>query len=317
MITSEIRLDVHILTVREKGKPNQGNYLSLDGFLPGSDILPLFNDYIKSLDKISISEISKRSIRFTDKIKIRSAERIISGICESGDYGIESTILDKIGNKKATKNTDDLDVKPFYFLLWIPKESSIGILITQKIGMFGVSSLLKTSFKKFFQDRFPSNLVEFSTYMSKETTQKFIDDGEIKQVILKRMDLPSDISDRFGLAFDADDVESIELKITARKNSFLQIKDKAKEFIDNPNGKLFTIEELPKLGFDGNHHSLIKIKLGRRQQTIDLSEVGKVQPLFDVDGLITRHPSGHPVFESIDDVTLNLIQDLKDEIFES
>lgn len=315
MITSEIRLDVHVLTVRERGTKNAGINLDLDNFLPGSNILPLFQDFINSFDKFTVNENSKRSIQCTEKIKYNSKERYVSGIIHSGDYGIEGQITDKRGKAKAVKNTDDFDVKPFYFLLWIPPGSTIGFLVTQHIGKYGVSSLLKNMFKKFFQDRFPKNIVQFSVYLSKETAQQFVENGGIREILLKRMGMPADIADRFGLNLSVDDIESVEFKITAKRNTYFQIQDKAKKVIENSNTRLFTMDELPKIGMDGEHHELVKIKLGGQQRTIDLSNVGEVKPYFDVDSMITRHPSGHPVFESVNKIALDLIKDIEKEIF--
>lgn len=314
MITSEIRFDVHTLRVREKGKENEGNFLDLDAFLPGNSILPLFRDFINSFSSFTVNENAKRSIECTSKIAYNSGLRYVSGMIESGEYGIEGQIKDKKGKAKTTKHQDDFDVKPFYFMLWIPPQSTIGLLITHRIGQYGVSALLKTMFKKFFQDRHTKHLAEFSVYLSKETAQQFVTEGGIRQIILKRMSLPNDVSDRLGLNYSTDHVESIQLIITAKKNTFFSIGDAAERVINNPNSRLFTLDELPRLGFDGESQELVKIKLGRQQRTIDLSDVGQVKPYFDVDAEVLRHPNGHPVFESIDKAAQKLIADLSEEM---
>jgi hypothetical protein len=197
----------------------------------------------------------------------------------------------------------------------MPKGSNCGFLITQRLGLYGIHGVLTEHFKKFFQDRFSEFIVDFKQYLSKDFAKKLIEKGGIKKIILKRHTLPADIADRLGISLDNTDIE-VEFRITAKSHGVLPMKDKAKRFINHDDSKLFDVQELTNLGFDGKHDSYASIKLGRSERIIDLSEVGQIKPLFDVDEQIERQPSGHPVFKSIDKVARRLVADIKEEVFE-
>lgn len=309
----EINLEVYTFQIRNKG--DKSFFYSLDNFLENEDVIPFFADFIKYYSNISISEIQQKSLQFTSNIRMTSGDRIISGILESGDYGVESKIKDKEGKQKYLKAPDELDIKPFYFLIWVPNSTNVGIFITQRLGVFGIHGMFTTHFSGFFKEKYPDLMVDFSAYVSKEIARKFIEKGGIKEVILKRFKLPSDISDKFDLNFENSKIKSIELKIIAENNNYFGINNRAKKFLNDENARLFTLPELESLGFDGNHRELIKVKLGKNTRTIDLSQTAQLRPYFDIDSDVERLPNGHPKFESIDKIARDLISDLQEEFF--
>lgn len=157
-------------------------------------------------------------------------------------------------------------------------------------------------------------MVEYNAYVSKVLARKFIEEGGIREIILRRYSLPPDISDKFDLNFDTDRIKSIELRILAENKTFFGINDRAKRFLDDPNARLFTISELENIGFNGSHKELIKVKLGKNTRTIDLSQSAQLKPYFDIDNEVERQENGHPVFESIDKIAREIIVDINEEI---
>jgi hypothetical protein len=308
----EINLEVYTFQVRNKR--DKDFFYTLDNFLEKEDIIPFFKDFLGYYSKMTVSERQQKSIQFTDKIRITSDQRIISGVLESGDYGVESKITDKEGNAKYIKKADELDIKPFYYLIWVPNGSNIGIFITQRLGIFGIHGIFTSHFAGFFKEKYPDLMVDFNAYVSKEIARKFIEGGGIREIILRRFTLPSDIADKFDLNFDTTKIKSIELRILAENKTYFGINDRAKRFLDDENARLFTFKELEEIGFDGNHRELIKVKLGKNTRTIDLSQTAQLRPYFDIDSDVERQENGHPVFESIDRIARDLVVDLQEEI---
>jgi hypothetical protein len=308
----EINLEVYTFQVRNKG--DKDFFYTLDNFLENEDIIPFFKEFTNFYSKMKISEIQQKSIQFTNEVRITSNQRIISGILESGDYGVESKITDKEGTPKYIKKADELDVKPFYYLIWVPSGSNIGIIITQRLGVFGIHGIFTSHLAGFFKERYPDLMLDFNAYVSKEIARKFIEEGGIREIILKRFSLPPDISDKFDLNFETSKIKSIELRIIAENKTFFGINDRAKKFLDDENARLFTFKELEEIGFDGNHRELVKIKLGKNTRTIDLSQTSQLRPYFDVDSEIDKEPNGHPIFDSIDKIARDLVVDLQEEI---
>ena len=101
---------------------------------------------------------------------------MISGIIESGDYGYESTLVNiKTGKKKYDRKVDDTEIKPFYFLIYLPKNTAIGYVILQRLGVYGIHSVFKNHITKFFKLRFANLQLELSQFISKELATTFIE----------------------------------------------------------------------------------------------------------------------------------------------
>lgn len=310
----EIRLEVYTLKVR---KQREEFAVRLDNFLEKSDFLDFFRDYIKSFDnKLSINESQQKSIQFkAESVRVLSDQRIISGVIESGDYGIESTIVDiTTGQIKYHKTNDDADIKPFYFLFHLPKESDKAFVILQRIGIYGINGVFKNHLELFFKQRYDQFLIELSPFVSRKLAQSFIQNGAIRELTLRRYNLPSDVTDKLGLVGHSEDILSIELRITAKQKHALPYNTKVQKFVNNRNVAMFDIKELQNLGFDGEHKSSIKVTLGKNTRTVDLSETGQIRPYYDINSEVEKDSSGHPIFESINQIAIGLINDLISEI---
>lgn len=314
-MANEIKLELYTFRIREK---RNDKFLNLDSFFGENDFFTFFQEYIKTYDAdFLVNETQKKSLQFvSDKISIASIKRTISGIIESGDYGVESRIVNRKSKKeKYKKEVDDLDIKPFYFLILSPKGHNKGLLVLQRLGGFGINAIFTTHFENYFRSKNEGLMVDFSPFVSRELAKAFIEKGAIKELSLRRYNLPTDLIDKLGLTNHQEDVLSIELRITAKQKHYLPFNKRVDKFIKNPNAKLFEIRELEKLGFDGTHRSSIKVKLGTNTRTVDLSETGQIRPYYDINDEVSKEASGHPKFSSIDRITKDLINDLMKEFY--
>lgn len=75
--------------------------------------------------------------------------RTISGIIESGVFGTEESVVDtQTGIQITRKRRRDALLKPEYFMINIPRDSTIGFLILEKIGNFGLFSIITDQIRK-------------------------------------------------------------------------------------------------------------------------------------------------------------------------
>src|SRR5690606_30902490 len=128
-------------------------------------------EYIKSFDhQLEINENQKRSLKLdSENLIFDTGKRMISGIIESGDYGYESTLVNiKTGKKEYDRTVDDTEIKPFYFLIYLPKNTAVGYAILQRLGVYGIHSIFKNHITDFFKLRFANLQLELSQFISKE-----------------------------------------------------------------------------------------------------------------------------------------------------
>jgi hypothetical protein len=259
----------------------------------------------------------KRAIRLqNNSVKQNTKNRTIRGIFESGAYGFESSILNNSTQKVVhIKKKDETEVLPFYFLTYVPENSNVGLLFLQRFGVFGVNTVFHSSFKSFFESKFQDYIVDFNPFVSKELAEEFLSSGNIKEIVLRRMNLPTDLSDKLNMTEYHDAIQSIEIRIkSTRKKFFGGINKRVKSFLKDSNAKFFDIPELRNIGFDGAHQISVVSKSSGNTRTIDLSDTGNIRPYYDVNNDVKIDSKGYPTFNSIDDVALSLLEDFIPEI---
>jgi len=287
--------------------------------LPNStDLFDAFLSFIQKNDKeLVLDDEQKRSLQFSaTNLNISKSERTLSGIIESGDYGLESEIKDTLtGKKKYLKKTTDTDIKPFYFLMKIPKKKNTAIIMLQRIGIYGIHTLFKNHFERFLKDIFDDIKIELSVLVSQELAKKFIDQGNIKEISLRRYNLPADIISKLGFNISPNDLLSVEFKLVSKPHKWFNLRNKVKSFISNPDGRFFDVNELNGLGFNNDSKTKLKISLNGTYRTIDLSDTGEIRPYYDINDEVKKMPNGHPQFRSIDDIAKNFLKDFEDEVY--
>lgn len=74
----------------------------------------------------------------------------IKGIIESGEFGtIEEGVNIETGKTSFRKNANDVLLKPFYFMLYIPKASQYGFLLIERISQSGIATILINEIQKY------------------------------------------------------------------------------------------------------------------------------------------------------------------------
>jgi hypothetical protein len=314
-MANEVKLEVYSLRIRNSGDTT--SFLPLDRFFNNSDFLTFFQEYISSFDhQLEVNDNQMRTLKLdSSSVHITSSNRMLSGIIESGDYGYESTIYHTgTGEERYRRQVDDTEIKPFYFLIYLPNNENKGFIILQRLGIYGIHSVFRIHLTNFFKSRFEALQLDFDPFVSRQLARAFIDRGNIKEFTLTRYNLPSDISERLGMIGHEEDIMSIELKIKAKRNKILPLNNRIRNFINNPNARIFTINELDSLGFDGTHKTKMKVELGGNTRMVDLSDTGQIRPYYDIDNEVQKDNTGHPIFESIDEIARTLITDLQQEL---
>lgn len=308
-MANEIKLEVYTIKIRQKG---DDKHLSIhDTF---GDIATFVSNFIKSNDTMQIDESHKKSIQFnTKKLSVSEKQNFFSGIIESGDYGTESEIKDMdTGALRYHKRKNDLDVKPFYFLFWLPATANAGFIFLQRTGVFGINTLFSIAFRNYVRDISEAIHVSFNPFVSKSLAKSFLKNGTLKEISLSRYNLPTDVADRLGFSEFKEDIHSIELII--RSKGGFRKKSRMQKFMDNSDGKFFDFPALEEIGMDGKHKEKIKVNLGGNTRTIDLSDTLQIKPYFEIDYVEKDPKSGHPIFESIDSIAKQFAEDIKREI---
>ena len=181
----------------------------------------------------------------------------------AGYYGYASELVNR--KTKSTvhkKSRDEADVKPFYVVIVIPKDTEIskaqrGLIFFQEIGIYGVKTVTTKAMQEFFSQKlgltFRTQNLAPDFYL-----KKLFESGIVQKIRLARNIKSADTADKlYGEGYGREERTLVPLKITA------QLKAKLKH-VSEAKYNFFT--------FDNHDYPEVKmvVKIGDRLRTINL-----------------------------------------------
>jgi len=281
----------------------------ISDFEDEQDLLELFSTFFSSLQVKASHDKTNRLLLTVEVLKVDKKARTLSGLIETGEYGSESKLRDvdtqEVVYKKKVKEAAML---PFYFLLDLPEGSEDGILILQRTSMFGIRKILTAVIDFWFEPEFPGYRLRLHPLAEPGDLEKY-KEGQVETVRFIGYDVPSDIADALNTAnkkFDG----HVELVISARRGSFLNVKDRIRRFF-NKEVELNKFIALKETKFKYQDVKL-KTKVGRSRRTVSLGALKLLRSYYDItDDVTIDGATGHPAFDSIDNLARGLAGRIK------
>lgn len=181
----------------------------------------------------------------------------------AGYYGYASELVNR--KTKSTvhkKSRDEADVKPFYVVIIIPKDTEIskaqrGLIFFQEIGIYGVKTVTTKAMQEFFSRKlgltFRTQNLAPDFYL-----KKLFESGIIQKIRLARNIQSADAADKlYGEGYGREERTLVPFKITTQLKAKLRHVSEAKY-------NFFT--------FDNHDYPEVKmvVKIGDRLRTINL-----------------------------------------------
>lgn len=150
---NSISLNVYEITIT---KANEKEELVLSDYDNGKSLLQqldtMFNswktDLTRDIGSKKVSRLKKRDNE--DKWYYHLTANYIDGIIDSGDYGTQEDIIDiETGKSKYTKTPQDATLIPFYFMIYIEPNSTIGYILIERISNVGIASVLSKAIREY------------------------------------------------------------------------------------------------------------------------------------------------------------------------
>lgn len=281
----------------------------------GMDFLALCDKYFGSISDLINKEVEQKAFRGKNHKK---SGRFIWGQIESGTYGHGSTLTNV--TTKATsyeRATDDAELLPFFYLLYVPTGYRQAILILQKNGNLGIKSVLSDSLiKRFNSENEDYGLkLQFKPYLDPQALYDYLTRGEFKKIRFISHSLPRDLADKVKQPDGK--MSKGEAELVLRKLSESAIKKIFGDtmFGDLKAGRATRGAILPDINFD---YDQIKIELSRtsatgpRPKVIDLlGQYGIIQSReIDLHSAGVILEKGLPDYKSIHSKALDYLEDL-------
>lgn len=263
------------------------------------DAMELFSDFFSSYAEIKIDTGKQQTFSceydesFCDET---TGFRLLYAKVSSGYYGSSSDIIDSDTKKvKFSKSSTDIDTRPFYVFVIIPKDSEKvtvqkGMLIFQNVGQFGI----KTITTDYMQSHFSSNwgiTINCRTISPKLFINKVIRQDNIKKFVMVKNLKSADRSDNLGIGYGKEVREIADLSFSEAlwKRMFDKIR-----WVAGDRDHLFEFE-------DKKYDTLkVVVDIGGRQRTIDLHNLDNLSIIEAIPDKI-KMADGHPNIEMLID----------------
>ena len=259
------------------------------------DFFELFKGFVDNYSEFhNDDKLMKMFAIKRDSIKEKHTDEygILSGIIESGSYGIESKITD-VETKEVMYNRKktDADNKDFQFLIYIPKGKTSdavikGILMFEMIGSYGVKTITVENMRTFFGEKYGLTL-ETRSISVRIFIEKLLREQKLNRITMIRNAVSRDPADNMFVSVGREEKSYIKPKLTdswvAKLLRFIDGSD-VNEVFETPDGvmedicmsfshmgrnktvrlsnidKFSMIEDIPQSVYSGNEVEREKLK---------------------------------------------------------
>lgn len=207
----------------------------------------------------------------------------------SGIYGSSSDIVDADTKKvKFNKSSTDIDTRPFYVFVIVPKDSEKvtvqkGMLIFQNVGQFGIKTITTDYMQAYFSTNFGITL-KCRTIAPDLFIKKVIRRDNIKKFIMVKNMKSSDRADNIAIGYGK------EVREIADLNFSETLWDKMFDKIRWVAGGQYNLFE-----FENKKYDTLKVvvDIGGRNRKIDLHNLDNLSIIEAIPDEI-RMADGHP-----------------------
>lgn len=320
----DVKLDVLTFQIKKHGKDVFLDFDKIPDTTSDEDgavisFVDFFTRYVQSFDGRFHKQVKTgKAIALTaGNTRVASTQRIVSGLLQGGTTGIGREIKnpDNVDESVFQVGVDHIESIPYYFMLWFPVDSNLGIAIVQSIGNKSMTNVFKQHFKTFVRSSLDKKAsLVINNHVPQEVIKKMRKKGLVNTVLLRRLHLPSDKAEKIlGLKYTSQDI-TVEIKISGLKN-VNGYKDKVVEYLKGDVPALFDSDSLDDLGIDGNHETIVQFEHNGQVAKGSSNNGFELSPTYIVDeGDIKRNSEFHPTYTSMHKYCISFLEVLKKEV---
>lgn len=304
-------LTLYQISINVRG--DKDKQLVLSDFASGIDFLTIINNLLNSWKYKVVDDNTENQNIQNDEENLKvfrimkgdssdilhSTGRFVSGIIESGNYGTEENIVNiKTGKPVHTKHTYESVLVPFYFLFYIPENSSVGFLILERIGIDGIYSIIERKLKEFIAPKLDTDcILRIKPLVLKNLVAEHLKDvtGGASRIILEEVrkeDLKvsklstGNISDK--------DIRSTDLVFNAKRGKRFDITKWFDNLLLKKNHAEFYIVddvEYKDICFD--------LKIQGKNRKVSIKEIEKLGTYIEITDNVILANNKYPTYASI------------------
>jgi hypothetical protein len=303
---SKISLSFYFIKLHPPRKT--ANFSDLDN-LAGrqKDAFLFIKSYLSQIPLYDKSITANHEI-FSEKDYIEDGRRCYGRVIIPNE-GYASNIHSSDGKHQYTRNKDDKEFMPFYYMVDIPQNSKTGIVIIQRQGQHSPLSLFLDPLAKQIRNNYSDYVLKSGPiHLGGLFFNSYLTDGQIKEVEVLKYGPKSDKAtkqyDRCKYNFSISPVERGKfLPNTLNKliQSAYANKESQKEII----GKVSQLLAIPTEDYEDMS---FLIDLNGTQRKVDLGSIDNFATRFDITDKITLDNDGFPKVSEIHREAMDILK---------
>lgn len=308
MASKKISLVIYGLSVVN----NENKRVFLDEIVDDNSFLDVVEAYIKN-NILRYTRNSSKEILFqfeqvnTETVKNDDGQeryQILYGRVKTGEYGIESELVDVQTGAITNRTSNQADMMPFGFCIAVPLgKVNSAVIILQTMGTYGMKTSLQHHLQKGLTDKSPGLQLLLRPIAPKEYIDRYFNKGTLKKIRMIRYEIPEDESDKFGINYGVKQTK--EERIIHNPLGFMERKKRQiQEWAAGQRSYTNIIE------IDGFEYDDLKLEftLGGTEKTFNLKDMNNLVVNEDITGRIMQK-GGHPVYDSLRTIMKETAQD--------
>ncbi len=245
----------------------------------------------------------------------------LTGIIESGEYGTEENIVNIETGKSRKKTLDDALLRPFYFMLYVPRGAKMAVLLLERISNLGILTVFEKKLQETISQKVGDGMKGYTLTiapLSMDTVmQKHISIiGGAKKVILNKVKLSNLTASKISEGeIDDSEVGSMELTINAPHNNTINILS----WLDQLRKRPTTMKANEVYSVEGVEYGDVKfaVEIGGALRTVSVQDIGKLGTYLDITNQIVLDTNKYPTYISVHQQANILISDIKKKLKEN
>ena len=276
----------------------------LNDLKDNKSFLDFFLEFVNRTGKKYSNDSEKETVFQFEKIEIEDVlnnegqldYRILYGRVKTGEYGIESELVNIGTGDVYHRSKEQADVMPFGFCIAIPSgDINSAIIILQVLGNYGMKVPLQKRLQKCITDINPEYNLLMRAIAPKEYLDRYFEHGILQKIRMIRYEIPEDISNRMGINYGVKQTK--EERIIHKPLGFMEANKKAIQEWRSGQKSYTQIIEIEGYEYDDLK---FEFKLGKTVKTFNLGNLERLVVSEDVTDEVLKR-GGHPVFSSLKD----------------
>lgn len=274
----------------------------LNALIDNKSMIDCIEEYIRN-NMLSYSNDETKDTLFqferveTEIIKNGEGQKeyqIIYGRVKTGEYGIESELVNVRTGEITKRSIEQADMMPFGFCIAVPAgQISNVVIILQTMGVYGMKLSLQRHLQKCLTDICTDFHLSMRAIAPKEYVDRYFNSGILKKIKMIRYEIPEEESNRIGINYGVKQTK--EERIIHKPLGFLE--RKKKEMQEWFSGQRSYTDIIEMEGFEYDDLKL-EFSLGDTDKTFNLRDMNNLIVNEDITKKVNQD-GGHPIYESL------------------